>query len=401
MTETQYILQLTLVGLVSGAAFWVVAHWSAKRQLQPVIDEERKLRNQLEMKRQEESQKAEEQLDLLKSQLAAATSRCTTLETQLNAEKDLVTGLQSHLAQVQQTLRDSEAQMALFRGRQTDMESALEAEKGRISAMQAALDAKQELAQQLALELNSTRLSVADERNASAQRESALRAALSEYERQAASGLGATEAVQAELDKTREALASLEQDTESKQADLKRKLTAAEQKAQMLQKEIMALVSTGTPGDAAAAVTAAEDIAKAQERAVVAEKRVSELEAQLAQGDAGTRKRLREAEYRICELEFKLAQMDEPAPVVSAPAAPATAPISAPAPAPLEASAPEVATEPVPEAAPASTPIAGHQITPEPTPMLAPATQPLVAMSEPAPASASPSETGTQPLTGL
>jgi hypothetical protein len=223
---------------------------------------------------------------------------------------------------------------------------------------------------------------VADDRNASAQREAALRASLSEYERQAASGLSTTEVVQAELDKTRETLASLEQESENRQADLKRKLTAAEQKAQMLQKEIMALVSTGTPGDAAAAVTAAEDIAKAQERAVVAEKRVAELEAQLAQGDAGTRKRLREAEYRICELEFKLAQIDEPAPVVSAPV-----------PAPIAASAPEVAPEPAPEPAAA--------LALEPAPLMASATQPLVAMSEPAPASASPSETGTQPLTGL
>ena len=390
MTETQYILQLTLVGLVSGAAFWVVAHWSAKRQLQPVIDEERKLRNQLEMKRQEESQKAEEQLEVLKNQLLAATDRCTALETQLNAEKDSVVGLQSHLSQVQQALRDSEAQTALFRGRQTDLESAVEAEKGRISAMQAALDAKQELAQQLALELNSTRLSVADERNAAAQRETALRASLSEYERQAASGLSSTEVVQAELDKTRETLASLEQESESRQADLKRKLTVAEQKAQMLQKEIMALVSTGSPGEAAAAVTAAEDIAKAQERAVTAEKRVAELEAQLAQGDAGTRKRLREAEYRICELEFKLAQIDEPAPVVSAPV---------PVPAPVAVPAPSVAPDPAPESAPVSGPI--PEPTAEPAPVLASATQPLVAMSEPAPASASPSETGTQPLTGL
>lgn len=384
MTETQYILQLTLVGLVSGAAFWVVAHWSAKRQLQPVIDEERKLRNQLEMKRQEESQKAEEQLEVLKTQLLGATDRCSALETQLNAEKDSLAGLQSHFSQIQQTLRDSDAQIALFRGRQNDLESALEAEKGRISAMQAALDAKQELAQQLALELNSTRLSVADERNAAAQRETALRASLSEYERQAASGLSSTEVVQAELDKTRETLASLEQESENRQADLKRKLAAAEQKAQMLQKEIMALVSTGTPGDAAAAVTAAEDIAKAQERAVTAEKRVAELEAQLAQGDAGTRKRLREAEYRICELEFKLAQMDEPAPVVSAPV---------PVPASIAASAPEVVPEPTPEPAAA--------LALEPAPVMASATQPLVAMSEPAPASASPSETGTQPLTGL
>lgn len=362
MTETQYILQLTLVALVSGAAFWVVAHWSAKRQMQPLIDEEHKLRNQLEMKRQEESQKAEEQLDLLKNQLAAATTRCTTLETQLNAEKDTVTGLQSHLAQVQQTLRDSEAQMALFRGRQSDMESALEAEKGRISAMQAALDAKQELAQQLALELNSTRLSVADERNASAQREAALRASLSEHERQAASGLSTSEVVQAELDKTREALASLELETENRQSDLKRKLTAAEQKAQMLQKEIMALVSTGTPGDAAAAVTAAEDIAKAQERAMASEKRVAELEAQLAQGDAGTRKRLREAEYRICELEFKLAQVDE-APVV--PAAPAVTP--------------------------AAQPLVAPAVTP--------ATQPLVALAEAN--TAPPTEASEQPTSGL
>jgi uncharacterized coiled-coil protein SlyX len=97
----------------------------------------------------------------------------------------------------------------------------------------------------------------------------------------------------------------------------------------MLQREIMALVSTGNPGEPAAVVTASEDIAKAQEHAVAAEKRVAELEAQLALGDVGTRKRLREAEQRICELEFRLAQVDEaPAPAPVAPVAPAEIPVA-------------------------------------------------------------------------
>lgn len=341
MTETQYILQLTLVGLVSGAAFWVVASWAEKRKLQPIIDEERKLRSQLEVKRQEEAQKAEEQHEVLKTQLAAASTRCATLETALNTEKDATVALQSSLMQTQQTLRDTEAQMAVMRARQSDLEGSLLAEKGRLGAMQAALDAKQELAQQLAQELNATRLSITDERNAAAQREGALRASLAEYEHHAARGLSTTEGVQGELDSARAALSSLEREAEAKQTEIKRKLAAAEQRAQMLQKEVMALVSTGNPAEAAAVVTAAEDIEKAQARAITAEKRVTELEAQLAQGDTGTRKRLREAEYKICELEFKLAQTVEASPHAS------TAPAVSPATQSLPAAEPRSATQPL------------------------------------------------------
>jgi len=349
MTETQYILQLTLVGLVSGAVFWVVASWAEKRKLQPSIDEEKKLRLQLEVKRQEEGQKAEEQQEVLKTQLAAAATRCTSLDAALNAEIDAAFALQERLLQAQQLQRDSDSQMTMLRSRQADLEGAL--------------DAKQELAQRLAQELNSTRISLADERNVAAQREGALRASLSECERQAANGMSASEIVQAELESARAALATLEQDTEMKQADLKRKLTATGQKAQMLQREIMALVSTGNPGEPAAVVTASEDIAKAQEHAVAAEKRVAELEAQLALGDVGTRKRLREAEQRICELEFRLAQVDE-----------------APAPAPV-----------APVVTPAVQPIIA--------PLVAPAAQPLVALTEAD--SAPPTEASVQPTSGL
>ena len=191
--------------------------------------------------------------------------------------------------------------------------------------MQEALEAKQDLAKQLAQELSTARNSFTDERRAATEREAALRAQLADHEKMAASGQSMADVINAELEKTRVAQAELEKESSSRLSDLQRKLAAADQKSAMLQKEIMALVnSTGNTSEAAAVVTAAEEIDQARQRALQAEKKIAELEAQLSQGDAGTRKRLREAEYKICELEYKLAQIEEP-PATS----PSTKPLAA------------------------------------------------------------------------
>lgn len=97
-----------------------------------------------------------------------------------------------------------------------------------------------------------------------------------------------------------------------KQEDLRRKLTQAETKNQLLQKEILAIVgSGGSMADAAAAATAAEDLERALERARTAEKKLAEIGA--AVPDSDLRRKLRESEYRVCELEFKLSEAEEKA----------------------------------------------------------------------------------------
>lgn len=320
------ILQITLVVMITGVVFWGVADWARARKMQPLIDQERAMRLQVEVKRQDESQSAAEYRDKTEARLKESFQRQTNLERtltstqeQLKAETEQaatrIAALEEEVKAAQAQQRDIEAQLSSGRSRIADLESALNSEKGRIAAMQEALEAKQDLAKQLAQELSSARHSFADERRVFQERETAMRSQLADHEKQVATGQSMTDVINAELEKTRAAQAELERESTNKMSELTRRLAAADQKSALLQKEIMALVtSTGNPGEAAAAVSAAEEMAQAQERAKQAEKRAAELEAQLAQGDAGTRKRLREAEYRICELEFKLAQVEEPAP---------------------------------------------------------------------------------------
>lgn len=317
------ILQLTLLIMIVGVVFWGVADWNRHRQMLPQLEQERALRLQSEQSRMAESDAAKAAQELADRRLAEAAERQASLEKSLADLQERLTQeigqamgkiseLDLDLKTAQHQVRDTEAQLATSRSRVTDLEASLESERGRIAAMQEALEAKQDLAKQLAQELSTARTSFADERRAATEREAALRAQLADHEKMAASGQSMTDVVNAELEKTRAAQAELEKESAGRLAELQRKLAAADQKSAMLQKEIMALVnSTGNTADAAAAVTAAEELEQAKERALQAEKKITELEAQLSQGDAGTRKRLREAEYKICELEFKLAQVDD------------------------------------------------------------------------------------------
>lgn len=318
------ILQLTLIIMITGVVFWGVADWARQRKMQPVIEQERALRLQAEMKRQEESQVASEKQESMQRLIDEAAARQADLERTLAEMQERlaresaqamskIAELDLDLKTTQQAQRDADGQLTLSKSRVSDLEAALDSEKGRIAAMQEALEAKQDLAKQLAQELSTARNSFADERKAANEREAALRAQLADHEKMAASGQSMTDVINAELEKTRVAQAELEKESSTRLSELQRKLAAADQKSAMLQKEIMALVnSTGNTSDAAAAVTAAEEIEQARQRALQAEKKIAELEAQLSQGDAGTRKRLREAEYKICELEYKLAQIEEP-----------------------------------------------------------------------------------------
>lgn len=317
------VLQLTLLVMIVGVVFWGVADWNRHRQMLPQLEQERAFRLQSEKARMEESDAAKAAQDLASQRLADAATRQASLEKSLAETQDRLTRevgqamtkiseLDLDLKTAQQQTRELETALTASKSRVTDLEASLESEKGRIAAMQEALEAKQDLAKQLAQELSSARTSFADERKTATEREAALRAQLANHEKLAASGQSMTDVVNAELEKTRAAQAELEKESASRLAELQKKLSAADQKSAMLQKEIMALVnSTGNTAEAAAAVTAAEELDQAKERALQAEKKIAELEAQLSQGDAGTRKRLREAEYKICELEFKLAQVDE------------------------------------------------------------------------------------------
>lgn len=317
------LLQLALVIMITGVVFWGVADWSVKRKLQPELEQERKLRLQSELKRQEEFTQAGEKCERLdklirqqEQQLADLASQHSALQARADRDAsqaaEQITMHQSDAAAALQKMREAEALHSAAETKIGALEAALEAEKGRIGAMQEAMEAKQDLAKQLAQELSSTRNAFADERKLAQERESNLRAELATHERLAASGQSMVDVVNQELEKTRAAQAELEKESASKLAELQRKLSAADQKSAMLQKEVMALVgSGGSASDAAETVTLSEELSKAQERAKSAEKKIIELEAQMSQGDAGTRKRLREAEYKICELEYKLAQVDE------------------------------------------------------------------------------------------
>lgn len=314
------IPQITLLILLVTLVMWPLGAWIERRNNRPVLEQERAFRLQAESKWQSEVQRAGEEKELLTGQLAAATQRCDELNARLDALTAEATELKPQLTEAQTAAitaqkkqSEVETQLEAANGKVTTLEAALEAEKSRSNAMQDALDAKQDLAKQLSQELSSTRATFADERAAAVAREEELRSQLATHEKTASSGQSMIDVVNTELEKTRTAQADLEKEYGTKLSDLQRKLSAADQKSAMLQKEIMALVGSGEGGAAGAAelVTHAEELASALERAKAAEKKAAELESQLAQGDIGTRKRLREAEYKICELEFKLAQTEE------------------------------------------------------------------------------------------
>jgi hypothetical protein len=184
--------------------------------------------------------------------------------------------------------------------------------------LQTALDARQELATQLSADLASAKQALEDEKATARQRteaaarvEAELREKLASQEKALQSTTLDESGLQAELERARAALSTQESDAETKLADAKRKLTAAETKIQLLQKEIMNIVSSGSASEAAASVVAAEDQDAMREKLREAEKKILDLELKVSQSDTDTRKRLRESEYRVCELEFKLAEAEE------------------------------------------------------------------------------------------
>ena len=232
------ILQLTLIIMITGVVFWGVADWARQRKMQPVIEQERALRLQAEVKRQEESQVASEKQDLMQRRIDEAAERQAHLDRTLVELQDRLTResaqatsrmaeLDLELKTAQHAQRDTDSQLAQSKSRVSDLEAALDAEKGRISAMQEALEAKQDLAKQLAQELSTARNSFTDERRAATEREAALRAQLADHEKMAASGQSMADVINAELEKTRVAQAELEKESSSRLSELQRKLAAA------------------------------------------------------------------------------------------------------------------------------------------------------------------------------
>ncbi len=317
--ETKTSLLVFAISLLFGSLGVMIGGLLEKAKLQPVVDEERRLKLQQELRRQREEENAATSLAEAQTRLKEATARGTQLDQQLSARQTELTQtqeqahkLEEELDSAKQAAREQEIQHRATQTRVSDLESSLSAERGRLGALQTALDAKQDLVQQLTNELASTNTTLAGDRTAAQQREAALREQLAEHERILSSGSNQTEAIRAELDRAKAAHATLAQDAETKTAEWSRKLATSENKIQLLQKEILSLVNTGGGhGEAADVLEAAQNLARAQERAKTAEARVLELEEQLAQGDPATRKKLRETEYRVCELEFKLAEADE------------------------------------------------------------------------------------------
>ncbi len=316
--ETKTTLLVFAISLLFGSLGVMIGGLLEKAKLQPQIDEERRLKLQLELKRQRDEEVAAAKEAEAAARLKESTARAHQIDQQLSARqtelkqaREQCDSLENEASDAKRATREQEIQYRAAQTRVGDLEGSLSAERGRLSALQTALDAKQDLVQQLTNELASTNATLTSDRNDAAQREAALREQLAEHERILNSGSTQTEAIRGELERVKKLHATLEQETEARAGDWSRKLAASENKIQLLQKEILSLVNTGGHGDAAGALVAAEDLARVQERAKAAEARVLELEEQLAQGDPASRKKLRETEYRVCELEFKLAEADE------------------------------------------------------------------------------------------
>ena len=300
------------------AVSYIIGSLREQSKLQRELDEERRLKLTLELRRQREEEEARENSAKLEEQLKVAATKTHYAEQQLAAKQseltqaqEKITTLENDVVASRQAQRELDIQHLATQTRVSDLDAALSAERGRLGALQSALEARQDLVKQLTSELAATNANLVGERSGAQQREAALREQLAEHERILSSGSNQTEAIRAEMERIKKAHATTEQEAEAKVADSARKLATAENKIQLLQKEILNLVNSGGSGDAAGAMVAAENLTRAQERARIAEAKVLELEEQLSQGDTGTRKKLREAEYRVCELEFKLAEADE------------------------------------------------------------------------------------------
>ncbi|MDB6073337.1 MAG: hypothetical protein JWO89_977 [Verrucomicrobiaceae bacterium] len=317
--ETKTTLLVFAISLLFGSLGVMIGGLLEKAKLQPLVDEERRLKLQQELRRQRDEENAAASHAEAQTRLKEATARGNQLDQQLTAKqtelaqtKEQSDKLKDELESGKQAAREQDIQHRATQTRVSDLESSLSAERGRLGALQTALDAKQDLVRQLTNELASTNTTLEAERTAAQQREAGLREQLAGHERILSSGSNQTEAIRAELERAKAAHTTLIQDAETKAADWSRKLVTSENKIQLLQKEILSLVNTGgSHGDAADVLETAQNLARTQDRAKAAEARVLELEEQLAQGDPTTRKKLRETEYRVCELEFKLAEADE------------------------------------------------------------------------------------------
>jgi chromosome segregation ATPase len=329
--DTNTLLQTLGTTALSGAVFWWLGSTLRAAKMQPLIDAQASAAKLAEQKLAEEKAEHADDVKVVEAALAEhkaqfeatlASSARTNAEVkaELASYREQVEGATrvqaDRFAELERTIVEKEHQLALaaekaapLQQRITDIEGTLSAERGKMAALETAVQAKEELAKQFSSELENVRQTAARDRQQAQEKEAGMRSSLAEFEKWQAAGLSQSEVMGQELERCKAALATAEADSESKQADLKRKLGQAETKVQMLQKEIMAIVSSGGAGDAAAAATAAEDLEKALERARTAERKLAEMGSN--ESDSELRKKLRSSEYRVCELEFKLAEVEE------------------------------------------------------------------------------------------
>lgn len=301
------------IAAVSAAVSWWLTNRTAANHFEPQLKLLAERCQEAQARLQDEAASAKQRLDdaarlfaKLDQEFVGFREGSAARETMQNRR----------IAELNDSLRTAESGAALLqdqlpalKSRLEDLQAALRAEQGKHSALEEALKARADLAAAMTAELAEVRKAREADLHQAAARETEMKATIAAHE--AALADENNQALKQEVERLREVLAKEQVDAESRLADHKKKLAAADQRIQMLQKEIMNLVSSGSASDAAATVVAAEESEAMKKKLREAELRAQELELKLAQSDSETRKKLREAEYRVCELEFKLAEAED------------------------------------------------------------------------------------------
>jgi predicted nucleic acid-binding Zn-ribbon protein len=174
--EVQTTILVVSIIFLAGAFFSWIGGLLERAKLQPKIDEEHRLKLQLELRHQRDEETTKVQAAEAQQHIKEITAHSTQLEQQLAARQSELAQAKAEIDKAEneavaarQRARELELQLLPVQTRVADLEGALSAERGRLAALQTALEAKQDLVQQLTNELTTTNNALAGERSTTQQ----------------------------------------------------------------------------------------------------------------------------------------------------------------------------------------------------------------------------------------
>ncbi|MCB1227188.1 MAG: hypothetical protein KDK99_15320, partial [Verrucomicrobiales bacterium] len=329
--------------------------WLGQRQRTQLLAQAEEEKQTLQAQHQTEAAAAARKLE--QAEQTRAAQEASFLQLQSEAEKREAT-LREELATTHTNLEMTQADLVATRKiadelpatrlRIQDLETVLTARQGRVEALEEALQALKTRATDLEAKCQEEQTAREAALAAAAEREADFREQLAKHDQSQAEGHHRESETLNELDALRNKHQLYQEQSEKRLASLQRQLSAAEARADLVQKEFnQALGLTATPraGNAETPPAAGDP------------RQLRALEDQVKQLEADARKRTREDGYKIAELEFKLSEATERAEAAERKANAAAIP---------DAPEPEVPTQEEPEATPESPAAEPAPTNPEP-----------------------------------